>query len=279
MAKIYLKVYSMGMSQTLLENIEAVPTLPGSVQAVEAVYQDVDSTLQDMVDAVEKDPLLVAEILREVNSPLYGLSRTITVVGQAISLFGKEAIRTFVLNSVINSSFRVDLSPYNMSQDEFATACKKQAYLALQWLRKKQNILSIVAPAALLVDLGRVVIAKTLIEDAKTDVIAKALEAGENIADAEKLACGAQTTDVTATIFHKWNFNSDMVHVIRYSDDPEGTVGEDKEMAAYLKAIRETVLPNGNITEESIATAKETIEEFELDLDRYEMALEKVLAS
>lgn len=269
----------MGMSQTLLKNIESVPTLPGTVQAVESVYQDNESTLQDMVTAVEEDPLLVADILREVNSPLYGLARTITDVGQAISLFGKETIRTFVLNSVVNSNFKVDLSPYNMSKEEFAIACKKQAFLALQWLRKKQEILSIVAPAALLVDLGRVVISQTLIEDNKTDLIAKALEAGDAISDAEKLACGAQTTDVTATIFHKWNFNSDVIHVIRYSDDPEGTAHEDREMAAYLKAIRETVLPNGEITEESIATAKETIEEFELDLDTYELALEKVLAS
>lgn len=269
----------MSMSKTLLENIEAVPTLPGTVQAVEAVYQDSESTLQDMVEAVEKDPLLVAEILREVNSPLYGLSRTITDVGQAISLFGKDAIRTFVLNSVVHSSFTVDLAPYNMSQDEFATACKKQAFLALQWLRRKQQFLSIVAPAALLVDLGRVVISKTLLEDNKTDIIKKALEDGADIASAEKLACGAQTTDVTATIFHKWNFNPDVVHVIRYSDDPEGTAHEDKEMAAYLKVIRETVLPNGQITDESIAMAKDTIAEFELDMETYEMALDKVLAA
>lgn len=269
----------MGMSQTLLDNIEAVPTLPGTVQAVEAVYQDADSTLQDMVKAVEEDPLLVAEILREVNSPLYGLARTITDVGQAISLFGKDAIRTFVLNSVVQSNFRVDLSPYNMSPENFATACKEQAFLALQWLKKRQDFLSVIAPAALLVDLGRVVISTTLIQEDKTDIIEKALETGDDISAAEKIACGAQATDVTATIFHKWNFNADMVHVIRYSDDPEGTIEEDKEMAAYLKAIRETVLPNGDITEASIATAKETIEEFDLDLDTYEMALEKVLAA
>lgn len=269
----------MSMSQTLLENIEAVPTLPGTVQAVEAVYQDGDSTLEDMVKAVEKDPLLVAEILREVNSPLYGLARTITDVGQAISLFGKDAIRTFVLNSVVYSDFEVDLTPYNITQEEFATACQKQAYIALQWLRKKPKYLSVVSPAALLVDLGRVVIAKTLIEDNKSDIIIKALEQGKEIATAEKLACGAQTTDVTATIFHQWNFNEDVVHIIRYSGDPEATVEDNKEMAAYLKSIRETVLANGSITDESIATAKETIADFNLDLESYERALEKVLAS
>lgn len=54
---------------------------------------------------------------------------------------------------------------------------------------------------------------------------------------------------------------------------------EDREMAAQLKAIRETVLPNGEITKESIAIAKATIEEFNLNLESYEKALEKVLNS
>jgi HD-like signal output (HDOD) protein len=83
---------------------------------------------------------------------------------------------------------------------------------------------------------------------------------------------------VTATLFHKWNLDADIIHTIRYSDDPEGTVEEEREMAAELKAVRETILPNGEITKASIATAKETIEEFGLDLESYEKALEKVLS-
>jgi hypothetical protein len=54
---------------------------------------------------------------------------------------------------------------------------------------------------------------------------------------------------------------------------------EDREMAAELKAVRETVMPNGEITEASISTAKETIEEFGLDLAGYERALDRILNS
>jgi len=265
------------MTKTLLENINSVPALPESIQEVERVYQDEDSTFEDMQKAIEKDPLLTADILRIVNSPMYGVKSTITSVKQAISLLGKESVRTFVLSSAANS-FTIDLSPYNMTTEQFKLACDRQLALMINWLiRRQPKRLAQLGPASFLVDLGRVIIAKTLIEDGKASDIQNAIESGKDIAKAEKAACGAQTTDVTATLFRHWNFDPEIIHVIRYSDDPEGTIEDDREMAAELKAIRETVMPNGEITEESIATAKETIEEFELDLASYERALERVL--
>jgi len=267
------------MTKTLLENIDSVPALPESIQEVERVYQDEDSTFEDMQKAIEKDPLLTADILRIVNSPMYGVTSTITDVKRAISLLGKEAVRTFVMSSVANS-FTIDLSPYNMTTEQFKLACDRQLALMINWLiRRQPKRLAQLGPASFLVDLGRVIIAKTLIEDGKAANIQDAIANGKDIAKAEKEACGAQTTDVTATLFRNWNFDPEIIHVIRYSDDPEGTIDEDREMAAELKVIRETVMPNGEITDESIATAKDTIEEFELDLESYERALDRVLNS
>ena len=266
------------MTKELLKNINSVPVLPESIQEVERIYQDENSTFEDMQKAIEKDPLLTADILRIVNSPMYGVRSTVSSVKQAISLLGKDSVRTFVLSSAANS-FELDLSPYNMTKEKFGLACERQLALTINWLiRREPKRLSILGPAAFLVDLGRVIISKTLIEENKVEEISNAMSNGAvEIAKAEKSACGAQTTDVTATLFYNWNLDPNIIHVIRYSDDPEGTYEEEKEMAAELKVVRETVLPNGEITEESIATAKETIEEFGLDLQGYEKALEKVL--
>ena len=266
------------MTKTLLANIESIPPLPESIQEVERIYQDENSTVDDMKKAIEKDPILMANIFRIVNSPMYGLKNTVSSIQQAISLLGKDSVRTFVLTSAVDSNFSIDLSPYDMTKEQFMDACNKQLALTINWLiRRKPKQLSKLAPAAFLVDLGRVVIAKSLIDDDKVEVIRNALASGEDISKAEKTACGAQTTDVTATLFHAWNIDPDIIHTIRYSDDSDGTYEEEKELAAELKVIRESVMPNGDITEESIATAKDTIEEFGLDLESYESALDKVL--
>lgn len=266
------------MTKALLDNLDTIPPLPESVQEVERVYNNPDSSLEDMKQAIDKDPILTANILRIVNSPMYGISRNITNVFQAISLLGKDTVRTFVLESAVNASFEIDLSPYKISEEQFSTACNKQLALMINWvIRRNPKSLALLAPAAFLVDLGRVVISKTLIEDGKENVIQDALEAGKDISQAERDACGVQATDVTATLFNAWKLDPNIIHLIRYSDDPEGTIPEEKEMAAELKAVRETVLPNGQITDESIAQAKETIEEFDLDLESYERALNKIL--
>lgn len=268
------------MTKTLIKNIEAIPPLPESVQDVERIYRDENATFEDLQKAIEKDPILTADILRIANSPMYGISRTVSSVKLAVSLLGKDAIRAFVLNSAVNASFKIDLSPYGMTKEQFAFACERQLALTINWLiRRRPKQLAILAPAAFLVDLGRVIISKTIIEDGKVDLIKEALGDAKDIARAEKNACGMQTADVTATLFNNWQLDPEIIHVIRYSDDPEGTIDDEREMAAELKAIRETVLPSGEITEGSVAIAKETIEEFGLDMESYEKALEKVLNS
>jgi HD-like signal output (HDOD) protein len=126
------------MTKTLLENIDNIPPLPESVQAVERVYNNPDSTLEDMQKAIETDPLLTANILRLVNSPAYGLKNKITSVKQAVALLGKDAIRTFALGSVVND-FKIDLSPYGMTAEEFALACDRQLSLMINWLIRTES--------------------------------------------------------------------------------------------------------------------------------------------
>ncbi|RUM62433.1 MAG: histidine kinase [Sulfurimonas sp.] len=266
------------MNTRLLKNIDAVPALPESVQAVERVYHDKDSSFEDLQRVIEKDPLLTADILRAANAPLYGLKRQVTNVQQAVSLLGRDVIRSFALNSAVDASFTINLSPYHINKEQFSLACERQLGLTIAWLiRRDPKRLAYLAPAAFLVNLGRVIISKTLLEEGNESKIQEALDAGKTLAQAEKYACGAQVTDVTATLFNHWHFEPEMIHLIRYSDDPDGTYGEERAMAAELYAIRETVLPDGSMTAESITRAKEIIEEFELDLPSYERALEHVL--
>ncbi len=265
------------MNTILLKNIDAVPALPESVQAVERVYYDSDSSFEDFQKVIEKDPLLTADILRAANAPLYGLKRQVTNVQQAVSLLGRDVVRSFALSSVIDSSFTINLSPYAITKEQFSRSCERQLALCINWLiRRDPTRLAYLAPASFLVDLGRVIISKTLLEEGSAYKIQDTLDHGEDLAQAEELACGSNTTDVTATLFNHWNFDPDIIHLIRYCEDPEGTHGQEREMAAELKVIRESVLPNGDITEASIKEAKKTIAEFGLDLEGFEQAIEKL---
>ena len=76
------------MKPELIELIEKIPMLPESIQKIETVYQNPNAAAMDMVKAIQSDPLLIARILKLANSPLYGLSRSVTDISHAISLLG-----------------------------------------------------------------------------------------------------------------------------------------------------------------------------------------------
>jgi len=72
------------MTEDIIKKIKQLPPLPESAMKIEAVYQDPDSSFNDMVKILENDPLLTADILKAANSPLYGFSREINAISQAV---------------------------------------------------------------------------------------------------------------------------------------------------------------------------------------------------
>lgn len=90
------------MNKELIEEIEQIPMLPESILKVEKVYADADSSVADMTAALSSDPVVAANILKIANSPMYGFSQEIKDIGRAVSLFGKDTVRSFALNIAAN---------------------------------------------------------------------------------------------------------------------------------------------------------------------------------
>ncbi|QOP40701.1 HDOD domain-containing protein [Sulfurimonas marina] len=266
------------MTEAILKKIKQLPPLPESAMEIEAVYQNPDSTFNDMVKILEKDPLLTADILKAANSPLYGFSREINAISQAVGLFGMGTVRGFALASIVKKSFPLDLSPYGISNEMFSTLSKKQHALVTAWcLRKENKLMGVLSPAAFLVEIGKVLIAQQIIAESKQEQFRDTLEKIKDVEEAEKEVVGADTPEVSSLIFSQWKFEESLVNVIAHCEDPEKAEDEDTKRAAkILHVVRVSVPMNGTVTEESIAAAKELIAKYELDLESYETAIENL---
>ncbi len=259
----------------MLKKIKQLPPLPESAMQIEAVYQDPDSTFNDMVKILERDPLLTADILKAANSPLYGFSREINTINQAVGLFGMGTVRGFALASIVKKSFTLDLSPYGIDGDIFSQMSKKQHALTTSWcLKKEAKLLGILSPAAFLVEIGKVLIAQQIISDKTQQKFKEALLNLENVEAAEREVAGVDTPDVSATIFEHWRFESGLINTIRNCQNPEDAKEEFKRAARILHVTRTAVPLNGIITDESIAAAKELIVKYDLDIESFDKALE-----
>lgn len=82
-----------------LENLK--PTdLPSPNQAALQILRAssrADVTSQQLSELAATDPVLTAELLRVVNSPLYGLSREVQSINHAVTVLGLRALRNLVL--------------------------------------------------------------------------------------------------------------------------------------------------------------------------------------
>jgi len=264
------------MTEELLKKIKQLPPLPESVMQIEAVYQDPDATFNDMVKILEKDPLLTADILKAANSPLYGFSREITAISQAVGLFGMGTVRGFALASIVKKSFTLDLSPYGISNEMFSDLSKKQHALTTAWCIKKENrLMGVLSPAAFLVEIGKVLIAQQLITDNKQQEFADALAELNNVEGAEREVLDTDTAEVSATIFKHWKFEDSLIDVIEHCQNPSEANNEQNQKAAKILRVVRTAVPlDGRITEESVASAVELIEAYGLDLPSFEAAIE-----
>ena len=263
------------MTDEILKKIKQLPPLPESAMQIEAVYQDPDSSFNDMVKILEKDPLLTADILKAANSPLYGFSREINAISQAVGLFGMGTVRGFALASIVKKSFSLDLSPYGISNDMFSALSKKQHGLMTAWcIRKENKLLGVLSPAAFLVEIGKVLIAQQIMSEGKQEEFRNALAELGDVEAAERQVTGVDTPEVSATIFSQWKFEEGLVDVIRNCQNPDKAEEEDKRPARILHVVRTAVPVNGVVTDASVEAAKELINRYSLDMESFDKAIE-----
>lgn len=267
------------MNDKLLQQIRQLPPLPESAMQIEAVYQNPNSTFNDMVKILEKDPLLTADILKAANSPLYGFSREIVAISQAVGLFGMGTVRGFALASIVKKSFPLDLSSYGISNEQFANLSKNQHALVTSWyIKQDPKILGILSPAAFLVEIGKVLISQYLIQEKQQEAFRDALKETQDIEASEQQIVGVTTPEVSATVFTHWKFEEKMIETIRRCMDPQNASDEVKKAAQSLCVVRAAVPLNGVITPESIEKAKALVDQFGLDMESFEKALENLTA-
>jgi HD-like signal output (HDOD) protein len=263
------------MTEEILKKIKQLPPLPESAMQIEAVYQNPDSNFNDMVKILEKDPLLTADILKAANSPLYGFSREINAISQAVGLFGMGTVRGFALASIVKKSFSLDLSAYGITTDMFSALSKKQHGLMTSWcIRKENKLLGILSPAAFLVEIGKVLIAQQIMADGKVGQFGELLRTLGDVEAAEREIVGSDTPEVSATIFAMWKFEEGLVEVIKNAQTPQSAPEEYQRAAAILNVVRVAVPINGIITDASAAAAKELVVKYDLDMPSFEVAIE-----
>lgn len=268
------------MNDDMLAKIKALPPLDDTIIKIQRTCTNKDSSLNDLVKIVEGDPMLTANILKSSNSPLYGFSREIKNISHAISLFGMATIRGFALSSAIKQNIKIDLKPYGISSAQFLRISVAQSALTFNWFGKEnRDMLDILVPASFMVEVGKIIIAREIIEKDKSEEFAeklKEISTPDELSNLETELVGFSNEEITAKIFEHWNLEAELVDTIRYSNKPYEADAHMQPFANALSIIKNTVNIFGQFEEKSIESSLELVQKHDFNQELFLDAIKKV---
>lgn len=196
-----------------LAAVERLDPLPTTLQRLIALLGDENAPLKAVVEIIELDPAVTANVLRLANSSLFP-GRRVDTVRDAVSRLGTVELLNITLSDVVKGM--VQPAPvYGLSaSDLWLHAVAAQAAAADLTRRcRSAAIPGVASTAALLHDIGKLVMAREF----GTDSAALAYhveEHGVSWIEAERELTGTDHAAVGLAIARHWNFPDTLAQAI-----------------------------------------------------------------
>ncbi len=196
-----------------IENINALPTIPGVLKRLLEVIENPRVSLNEISNFISNDPALTTKILKMVNSPVYGFPGRISSVNQAVILLGLNVVKGLLLGvSVFELMQKTMIGLW-----EHSLGCAIIARLIAEKKGLKEPEEASVD--GLLHDIGKVLLILRFpdkYEKAMCDTDAN----GISIYEAERVHYGTTHASVGSWMAQKWRFPQKLVDVIEHHHKP-----------------------------------------------------------
>ena len=212
------------ISRSKIENIRALPTVPGSLKRISSIIEKPSVSLEQIGRFISNDPALATKVLKMVNSAMYGFPGRISSISHAIMLLGLNVVKGLLLGVSVFEIMEKMMSGLWVHSLGCAIAAGEIA--------NKLNIKDPeeISVAALLHDIGKVIM---ILEYQKEyeGIIKEASTEECLIYDVEKTFFTETHTTVGMWLAGKWNFPRKLVEVIAYHHTPQSSRLAVKEAA------------------------------------------------
>ena len=268
------------MVEKIIKKVKSLPPMPESVTRVREICNNPEGTIKELVPIVKQDPMFTADILKAANSPLYGFSRQITSVDQAVALFGMGTIQGFAISYAVRQNFPIDLSPYGTTHAHLMEVSSLQNSLALQWGRSQvETHQAEMMTLSLLMELGKAVAAIVLAEAGKAEAFKTALQSAETAEDVDRVEkdfLGITSEWIAALMFKHWQFSEAMIEMMRHLMKPEEAPENLRRQTQILHVVKEAVPFLHPLCEPCVQSAYDAADRFGLSAETLRDTIEKI---
>lgn len=226
---------SPDLSLRLVAAVEKMPAFPQSVQAILDLTRDVNCTPKQLVQVIDKDPVVTLKLLKVVNSAYYSLPHQITSINHAVVFLGFNTIKNLALGiaaiGVLPKSniAGFDIQEYLLHSLATANIAKR---LADRYGGADPMDCFI---AGLLHDFGKIVLAQFMPNEFQ-EALEMSRQSGGSLHEALRWTIGADHVLVGGMLIEKWRFAPHLVETIR---NMHGKDLKDTPMITYVFAANQ----------------------------------------
>ena len=205
----------------ILHKSDLIPPLPDLVVRLLGILNKQETEPQDLEKLLQNDQVLVAKMLAMVNSPFYGLNRTIRSIKEAVMVLGFRGVRSLVLATSTAKFLQRNFEVYGHQPKGLwlHAVCVAAGSRALaRHCKMTPDDAEMLFVAGLLHDIGKMLLAPYL-NDA-----AKGTTGVDGISAFERTTIGIDHTEAGALVTAKWNLAAEVQDAIKGHHDGAATV-------------------------------------------------------
>ena len=208
-----------------IKNDTNLMSLPQVVSKILEITSEDEYSMDDLADAILKDPSLTAKVLQLSNSTFYGRATKIKSINQAISLVGGNTIKCLTLSTSVLNFQRISSETGIESRDFFtyilsvATACEAISKI-IHYPSPEEALI-----AGLLHDIGVIYFLNNFSKE--YGQVVELQNKGFPIHDAEAKVFGITHSDLGFNLAHSWNIPDNISRAIANHHDLENLVSDD----------------------------------------------------
>ncbi|MGA2034480.1 MAG: HDOD domain-containing protein [Thermoguttaceae bacterium] len=207
-------------------------SLPAVAMQVLKLTDDPQMDTRTLRECIENDPALTVKILRVVNSSLFGLTREVSDLGQALTLLGTKPLKLLVLGFSLPGGLLVGMEARTLGWYWRHTLTKAVAGREISerlWKVPGDDVFV----AGLLQDLGILVLLQQ-IGQPYARFLNRMLSRNLDVAEMETQAIGFPHTTLSARMLNQWGLPAALVEAIDWRPpeltDPVETAEEAAEL-------------------------------------------------
>ena len=219
-----------------------LPTPPAVAMRIVQATSDPECSPKAIVELLTHDPAICGQVLKVINSSVYGLTRPVTSVERAVVLLGLNTVRSVVLTFSL-PAMQQSAVP-GKPQRDFFLASVSGAILARELtVRAKRPFAEDDLVCGLLRDLGAQLLQQAFPEQYAEMVATRPVRRFADQCRYEREAFGVDHGAVTAELLRRWNLPAELVEPIRHHHEPERMgeapplLRERAELLAFVEAL------------------------------------------